>query len=960
MVARPSSAPTPCGPCARDSGQSPCRGIECVLISSTSQGTRTTVVAQVDITSPVTPERRTLSDDVHLLAGLLGEVLRESGGERAFAQTETARSLAKNLRGGDARAGSELDALVRGLSDGEAETLVRAFTNYFQLINLAEDSERIRRIRNREVAEGGPRRGSLMEAVSLLASHGVDDAKLAQLLNDAQIRLVLTAHPTEARRRTVIAKLARIFGILRDLDERVLLPHEAERARQRLAHTIEEVWYSEEVRAAELTVLDEVRTSLVYLLSTFAEVIPRLYRDLEEAISTVYPHSAIVVPPLLMPGTWIGGDRDGNPNVTPQVTAQALHVMRTAAIGLLEERLVELAGRLSVAESVSGPAPVLDSLIEGLADRFPETASQVFRINAGEPYRQALTLMRERLRASRDAAPAGYVTSTELLADLRVIERSLRRQGADLIADGDLHDVIRLTQVFGFHLAVVDVREHAKRHTAALAEIFRDTGTTDAYLDFDEHHRSALLTREIESSRPLIPISLERYSEETQNVVATFRIIAEAINGRHQGAMETYVISGAEAPSDVLAVLLLMKESGLAEPGGSGARLSIAPLFEQEQGLRDAPETIATLLRLPVYREALLARGDIQEVMIGYSDSNKEIGFLGSAWALYQTQRDLTRLFEAEGIRHTFFHGRGGAIGRGGGPTNVAILALPPGSVAGRVKLTEQGEVIASRYATAPVAYRELELVSGAVLASAVDVLAVPDPDSLSAFEDVMAEMSAAAVSAYRDLVYRDQEFVRFFEQATPLSEISRLQIGSRPAKRHQTRRIEDLRAIPWVFSWTQSRFLLPGWFGVGAGLERGREVFGAEFLQSMIREWPFFAATIANAEMALAKSDLDIAERYSSLVVDAGLRTRIWRRIRDEHERSTREILHLTGQNRLLDHEPVLRRSIDRRNPYVDPISFVQVELLRRLRSGPPQDSTLRAILRTVNGIAGGLKSTG
>ncbi|MCC2630169.1 MAG: Phosphoenolpyruvate carboxylase, partial [Thermomicrobiales bacterium] len=396
-------------------------------------------------------------------------------------------------------------------------------------------------------------------------------------------------------------------------------------------------------------------------------------------------------------------------------------------------------------------------------------------------------------------------------------------QGADLIADGDLHDAIRLTQVFGFHLAVMDVREHASRHAAALAEIFRHTGMTGAYLDLGEHERSTLLAREIGNPRPLIPASLERFSQETQDVVETFRIIAEALDGRHQGAIETYVISGTEAPSDVLAVLLFMKESGLADPGGSGARLSIAPLFEQEQGLRDAPETMATLLRLPVYRQALQARGDLQEVMIGYSDSNKEIGFLGSAWALYRAQRDLTALFDAKGIRHAFFHGRGGAIGRGGGPTNVAILALPPSSVSGRVKLTEQGEVIASRYATTPVAYRELELVSGAVLASAVDVLAVPDPARLSAFEEIMAEMASAAVSAYRDLIYGDPELVRFFEQATPLAEISRLQIGSRPTRRHETRRIEDLRAIPWVFAWTQSRFLLPGWYGVGAGLEHGR-----------------------------------------------------------------------------------------------------------------------------------------
>jgi phosphoenolpyruvate carboxylase len=916
-------------------------------------------VARADRISPVSPGR-TLSDDVYLLAGLLGEVLRESQGEHAFVQTETARALAKNLRGGDAQAGAELDALARGLPDDEAETLVRAFTNYFQLINLAEDSERIRRIRNREMAEGRPRRGSLMEAVRLLASHGMDAPHLARLLDEAQIRLVLTAHPTEARRRTVIAKLARIFSILRELDERMLLPDEAERARQRLAHTIEEVWYSEEVRATELTVLDEVRTSLVYLLSTFAEVVPRLYRDLEEAISAVYPQSSIVVPPLLIPGTWIGGDRDGNPNVTPEVTRQALDLMRSAAIGLLDERLLELAGRLSVAESISGPAPLLHPLIQTLADRFPEVASQVFRVNAGEPYRQALTLMRERLRASREDQQDGYANSTELLQDLAAIDESLRGQGADLIADGDLRDVIRLTQVFGFHLAIMDVREHAARHANALAEVFQDTEVAAAYSDLDEHERLALLAREIDNPRPLIPVKLERYSQETRDVVATFRVIAEALNGRHQGAIETYVISGAQAPSDVLAVLLLMKESGLAEPGGKGARLSIAPLFEQELGLRDAQSTMATLLRVPAYRRALRARGDLQEIMIGYSDSNKEIGFLGSAWALYQAQRDLTALFSKEGIRHTFFHGRGGAIGRGGGPTNVAILALPPGSVSGRVKLTEQGEVIASRYATAPVAYRELELVSGAVLASTVEVLAFPAPPQLSVFEEVMSEMSATAVSAYQDLVYGDPELVSFFEQATPLAEISQLQIGSRPARRQKTRRIEDLRAIPWVFAWTQSRFLLPGWYGLGSGIERGRELFGGELLQAMDQEWPFFAATIANAEMALAKSDLGIAERYAGLVDDSNLRNRIWNRIQVEHERAVREILLLTGQDRLLDREPVLRRSIDRRNPYVDPISFVQVELLRRLRGGTSQDSTLRAILRTVNGIAGGLKSTG
>lgn len=906
------------------------------------------------------PALRTLSDDIHLLGGILGQVLEGSGGSRAFEQTEEARALAKALRSGDSDAGAGLDTLVHSLSGDEAETLVRAFTNYFQLINLAEDSERIRRIRRREASEGGPRRGSLREAIGLLAARGVDAQRLQALLADAQIRLVLTAHPTEARRRTIIAKLARVFGVLRDLDERKSLPDEVERAHQLLAHTIEELWYSDEVRSTELTVLDEVRTSLVYLMSTFVTVIPEMYRDLEEAIAEHYPGETIAVPPLLTPGTWIGGDRDGNPNVTPEVTRQTLDLMRDSAIELLEGRLVELAGRLSLAETVSGPAPLLAPLIERLATVFPDTASRVLRINAGEPYRQAVTLMREKLSAARTFAPGGYQDAAELLADLRLIDRSLREQGADLVADGDLRDVMRLVEVFGFHLAVMDIRDHARRHEAALAEIFRHAGVTDHYLELSEDDRRTLLSQEIESPRPLVPRSLERYAPQTREVIETFRTVADVLSGPHHGVIETYVISGTEEASDVLAVLLLMKEAGLAEPGGHGALLSIAPLFEQERGLREAPETMTALIALPVYRNALRSRGDVQEVMIGYSDSNKEIGFFGSAWALYQAQRELTRLFEAAGLRHTFFHGRGGAIGRGGGPTNVAILAQPPGSVNGRIKLTEQGEVIASRYATTPIAHRELELVAGATLVSTVGLLPQPDPERLAEFEEAMATIADTATAAYRDLVYGDPDFVRFFEEATPISEIARLQIGSRPARRQQTRRIEDLRAIPWVFSWTQSRFLLPGWYGVGSGLQEGIARYGLERLRAMEREWPLFAATIANAEMALAKSDLDIARRYAGLVTDTSIRERIWEQIDQEHERATREILRLTNQERLLERDPVLRRSIDRRNPYVDPISFVQVELLRRLRAHGADDRTLRTILRSVNGIAGGLKNTG
>jgi phosphoenolpyruvate carboxylase len=797
---------------------------------------------------------RTISDDIYLLAGTLGAILRESAGERAFAVTESARETAKAFRGGSLEAAIELQTMVQGLTDDEAESLVRAFTNYFQLINLAEDSERIRRIRAREASQSGPRRGSLREAVSLLALHGVDARDLKELLSRAQIRLVLTAHPTEARRRTVIAKLARIFNVLRELDERRLLPSEAEHAHRLLAHTIEEVWFSDEVRATQLTVLDEVRTSLVYILSTLVNVIPQIYRDLEDAVAEYFPEAVAEIPPFLTLGTWIGGDRDGNPNVTADVTARSLEMMRTAALELLDDRLRELAGRLSVAETIAGPAPLLDPLLAQLAESFPDTAEQAQRVNAAEPYRQVLTLMRERLHATLADRAGGYPSATDLVVDLWTIDRSLRAQHAKQIADGDLRDVIRIAQVFGFHLATMDIRDHARRHAAALDDILRSSNVAANYLELSETERIALLAREIENPRPLVAPTIEGFSAETQEVLNIFRFVAEAVTGRHRGAIETYVISGAEAPSDLLAVLLLMKESKLARSDGEEAKLSIAPLFEQEQGLRDAPGTMSRLLDMPCYRRALSSRGNMQEVMIGYSDSNKEIGFLGSAWALYSVQKELTKLFRERGLDHTFFHGRGGAIGRGGGPTNVAILAQPAHSIMGRVKLTEQGEVIASRYATVPIAHRELELVAGAVLASSVGVLPEPDDEQAIAYERAMSAMSTAAVSAYRALVYENPDFVHFFEEATPIAEIARLQIGSRPVRRTSSHRIEDLRAIPWVFAWTQSRFLLPGWYGVGTGLQTGRERFGLEFLQEMAHDWPFFAATIGNAEMALAK----------------------------------------------------------------------------------------------------------
>ena len=906
--------------------------------------------------------QRGLSDDIFLLGDILGDVIQRLAGDEMFATEEEARALGKAFRAEGDAAGDRLALLVAGASIDEANVLVRAFTNYFQLVNLAEDNERIRRIRARELAtHPAPRRGSIREAVGILRDQGMGAAGMQALLANASVRLVLTAHPTEARRRTVIDKLARVFTVIRDLDERQMMPLEIERTRTRLAATIAELWASNEVRAVKPTVIDEVRAGLVYLRSTLVHVIPALYRDLEEACAVLYPGAEIVVPPFLTFGSWIGGDRDGNPNVTPGVTRDALEIMRVSALQMLEERFGELAGRLSMSERVSGAHPLVTEMIASYRQRFPELGAELARVNGDEPFRQIVTLMRERLRATRKGWPVGFVDSADLLADLRVLEASLRLRRQDPVLFGDLHDVIRQVEVFGFHLAVLDIRDHSARHERAVADALAVTGVVADYRALPEDERVALLRREIANPRPLLPAGLAGFSAIGREVVETFEVIRSGLEGAHAGAIESYIISAAEAPSDVLEVLLLMKETRLAGVGGAGARLRIAPLFEAGETLASAADTMSALLEEPVYRTALAATGSGQEIMIGYSDSNKDVGYLGSGWALYDAQVRLAQVFQDRGVPLTYFHGRGGSIGRGGGPTNVAILAQPRGTVDGRIKLTEQGEVISARYSTEPIAHREIELAVGASLVSTVGAFPQPEGKRLASFEAAMHDLAAWSTGVYRALVYGDAGFVPFFYEATPIREIAELQLGSRPARRTASSRIEDLRAIPWVFSWTQVRVILPGWYGVGSALVRAEGVYGLPFLQAMEREWPFFQALLANAELGMAKADMAIAQRYVDALVTPGPdRDRIWGAILEEYERSREQVLRVTGQARLLDRDPVLQRAIARRNPYVDPLSFMQVELLRRLRAADQPDGLLLPVLLAINGIANAMKNTG
>jgi len=593
----------------------------------------------------------------------------------------------------------------------------------------------------------------------------------------------------------------------------------------------------------------------------------------------------------------------------------------------------------------------------GIADQTQPTL--MHPIEAGAPFAD-----------DRIAQALAYESPAELLDELRQIQAALVAQHEAIIADGDLRDVIRQVEVFGFHFATLDLRDHARRHEQALADIFACTGVETSYAALPEADKVALLTREIETLRPLIPMDIGGFEPTTREVINLFRVTQRLLAHGHRDAIRTYIISGTEGPSDILEVLLLMKEAGLAAPGGHGAQLRIAPLFEAGDTLEHAAGTMATVLANPVYRTALAAQENNQEIMIGYSDSNKDIGYLASSWALYQAQTSIAETVHGAGFDLTFFHGRGGSIGRGGGPTNEAILAQPPGTVGGRIKLTEQGEVISARYSYPQIAHRELELATSAVLASSVGLLTPPKPERLAAFKDAMTKMASASLTAYRQLVYDDPALVQFFNEVTPLTEITRLQLGSRPARRVNTNRIEDLRAIPWVFAWTQARILLPGWYGLGTGLAAGEAAYGREFLQAMYREWRYFAVMLSNAELALAKADQSIAERYVQLAPPSADRDRIWEQIRAEWDRTHDLLLAVTGQQRLLDNDPVLQRSVERRNPYVDPLRGLQIELLRRLRSRQNgasfltdydgDDPLVKTMLLTINGIASGLKNTG
>jgi phosphoenolpyruvate carboxylase len=906
-------------------------------------------------------EPRTYADDEALLGGILDEVICAVEGPEALDLHRRAIELGERSRSGDAEAAEQLAQLVAGLELPQIVLLIRMLTRWFQLMNLAEDLDRVRRIRNLD-AQPGPRRGSLHAAVAQLAADGTTAEELHQTLAAAEVRLVLTAHPTEARRYTTVSKLARIFALLRELDERRPGHGKREQIRRQIAAAVQEMWGSDELRAVTTTVLDEVRAGLIYFSSTLTDVVPEVYRDLEATIRATYPGCDVPVPPLLSFGSWIGGDRDGNPNVTPRRTADALALMKDACLRNHEARIRALASRVTLSARVAGEPEDLRVLLENLEQRFPDVAALARSRTPEEPYRRLFKLLAARLRATRKGWEHAYREPEELLVDLRVAEQALRSQNASFVAEDALRDVIRQVEVFGFHYALLDIRENSSVHRAAIGEILELLGVEADYAGLAEADRVAVLAREIEDRRPLIPLDISGFSASTREVVETFRTLYDLLRGDHPGTIDSYIISNTTCPSDLLEVLLFMKEAGLARAGGGNAQLRIVPLFESGETLERAAETMRALLETPVYRAALDAVGE-QQVMVGYSDSNKDVGYVASGWHVYRAQVEMAQVFREYGVTWQFFHGRGGAVGRGGGPSYTAVRAQPAGTVGGRLKVTEQGEMLSAKFSLREIAHRELELTTSAALVTTLDRTADQQPERQQRFEAVVAEMAEVSERAYRSLVYDDDDFADFFHAVTPVREVSRLQLGSRPARRKATARIEDFRAIPWVFSWTQSRAVLPAWFGLGTALETARERHGVELLREMECDWPYFAALISNAEMACVKADLDIARRYAELCSDDEIRERIWGTIEAEFRRTVREIGAVRDEERLLDREPILQRAIARRNPFIDPLSFVQLELLRRLRApgGDPDDPGLvRASLLAINGIAGGLRNTG
>ncbi len=929
---------------------------------------------------PSRDNERPLVEDIRLLGRILGDVIREQESPEIYELIEKIRKLSVAFRrDADQEADKALKKLLKGLSGEHAVSVIRGFTYFSHLANLAEDRHHIRR---RAIHErvGDTQEGSIEVALQRLRWAGITPKIISQTLAHSFVSPVLTAHPTEVQRQSILSAERDIAELLTERDEikaraavvnaakDALTPKELAVNEQRMRARVMQLWQTRLLRFSKLTVADEIENSLSYYESTFLREIPKIYAALEEALGT-HP-----VAPFLRMGQWIGGDRDGNPNVNAQTLQHALKRQADVALRHYLTEVHFLGSELSLSAMLVEFPPAM----KALAEKSPDTNAH--RID--EPYRRALTGMYARLAATLKSLTGGdaarhavepqnpYTDSDSFLADLKVIKASLNSHHAKALAAQRLDPLIRAVEVFGFHLATVDLRQSSDQHEKVVGELLATARIEKDYASMDEASKRTVLVNLLNDARPL-RIPGANYSDHTQSELSIFEEARLARTTYGTEAIRHYIISHTETVSDLLEVLLLQKEVGLMRgtlDDNARVDLIVVPLFETIEDLRNSAGIMREFYALPGIANLIQRSGAEQDIMLGYSDSNKDGGIFTSNWELYRAEvalvEDFERLANSHNIQLRMFHGRGGTVGRGGGPSYQAILAQPPGTVRGQIRLTEQGEVIGSKYANPEIGRRNLETLVAATLEA---TLLQPTKTAPRHFLETAAQLSQASMDAYRHLVYETAGFNDYFFGATPIREIAELNIGSRPASRKANQKIEDLRAIPWGFSWGQCRLTLPGWYGFGSAVEKfldrptdKEQKAALALLQKMVKQWPFFKTLLSNMDMVLAKSDLALASRYSELVSDAKLRKRIFAAIEAEWHKTAEAMSLLTGEKHRLANNPALARSIRHRFPYIDPLHHLQVELIRRYRDGKADERVQRGIHISINGIAAGLRNTG
>jgi phosphoenolpyruvate carboxylase len=917
-----------------------------------------------------------LKEDIRLLGRLLGDVLRDQEGEEVYAVVETIRQTAVRFRReADAGAAKELDGMLKILTKEQTISVVRAFSYFSHLANIAEDQHHIRRRRAHLLAGSNPQQGSVNFALCKLKEAGVSQETVGEFFQQALIAPVLTAHPTEVQRKSILDAEHDIARLLAERDL-PLTPKEQAANMHLLRARIATLWQTRMLRYSKLTVADEIENALSYYRITFLRELPGLYDDIEGDIAAHYGDAEQpqhINAPYVQMGSWIGGDRDGNPNVNGGTMEHALTRQATTILDFYLEETHTLGAELSISTLMIACSPEL----QALSDKSTDISDH----RADEPYRRALIGIYARLASTARALGATnilrkevghaepYADAAAFSADLQVLINSLNANHGAVLVQPRLSTLKRAADIFGFHLASLDMRQSSDIHERVLAELFVKAGSQADYPSLDEDAKVKLLLSELAQPRLLYSPYIS-YSAETDSELGVLRA-ARQIRARYGArAIRNYIISHTEEVSDLLEVLLLQKEMGLLRIAEAELDLMVIPLFETIPDLQRAAGIMEAVMAIPLVKQLIAKQGQIQEVMLGYSDSNKDGGFLTSNWELYKAETHLVTVFEKAGVKLRLFHGRGGTVGRGGGPSYEAILAQPHGTVNGQIRLTEQGEIIASKFSNKDIGRRNLELLVAATLEASL----MPQSEDaahqaqLRQFEAIMAEISDRAYKAYRNLVYETPGFTDYFFSATPIAEIAELNLGSRPASRKSTKRIEDLRAIPWGFSWGQCRLLLPGWYGfgsaIGSWVADGKKEERLAQLQAMYAQWPFFATLLSNMDMVLAKTDLAIASRYAELVQDKELRDRIFKRITEEHANTLTILESVTGATERLAGNPLLARSIQNRFAYLDPLNHLQVELIKRHRAlsseSKADERVHRGIHLSINGVAAGLRNTG